>query len=162
MLGYLAGRASERKLRLFACACARRVWSLMTHPCSREAVLVAERFADGTADRRALAAARGTVRADLRGRVRRAVHEDALGETGNRARAEARAAAWAGAWDTARDVLRAAAQDAARDASNAAAVTLCCVWGTSLTKTEEDARQAALLSDLVGNPFAPAPVETSW
>jgi hypothetical protein len=40
----------ERKVRLFACACCRRVWRLLPNPMHREAVAVNERYADGEAD----------------------------------------------------------------------------------------------------------------
>src|SRR4051794_21634947 len=49
MLEFLYGRAGERKLRLFACACCRRVWYLMPDERSRRAVEIMERDADGEA-----------------------------------------------------------------------------------------------------------------
>ena len=49
MLAFLRRRASERKLRLFAVACSRRMLHLVTDDCGRRAVALAERLADGRA-----------------------------------------------------------------------------------------------------------------
>lgn len=46
MLKFLQGKASERKLRLFACACCRSVWHLLTETC-HQAVQAAEQYGDG-------------------------------------------------------------------------------------------------------------------
>jgi hypothetical protein len=60
MLGFLLGKASARKLRLFAVACCRdaRLFGWLAEPRNREAVAVAERFAEGQASAAELEATR--------------------------------------------------------------------------------------------------------
>jgi len=48
MLSYLAGKASERKLRLFACACCRHIWELLPDDANRDLVVAVEDNPDGT------------------------------------------------------------------------------------------------------------------
>jgi hypothetical protein len=91
------GVLDDRTLRLFACFCARQMWHLLTDERSRQAVLVAERFAEGRATREELDAAR----------------DAAMDATW--------AAAGAAAWNAARNAAWAAARNAAWNAVWAAA-----------------------------------------
>ena len=47
LLSHLGPSASKRKLRLFACACCRQIWGLVTEPASRAAVEASEAYAAG-------------------------------------------------------------------------------------------------------------------
>jgi hypothetical protein len=58
MLELLRGKASERKLRLFAIACSRKIWRRLTDARLREAVKIAERFLQGEATDKEIEAAR--------------------------------------------------------------------------------------------------------
>jgi hypothetical protein len=61
MLDYLEARdcLTERKQRLFDCACVRRVWHLLVDERGRKAVEIAEKFADGAAGLEELRQAQG-------------------------------------------------------------------------------------------------------
>src|SRR5207248_10447105 len=61
MLKFL-GAVSERKQRLLACACVRRVWHMLPNARSRKAVEIGERLADGLITAEKLKAVRGGVR----------------------------------------------------------------------------------------------------
>jgi hypothetical protein len=50
MLEFLPGKASDRRLWLFAAACCRRAWSLLIDKRSRQAVEAVENMADGLID----------------------------------------------------------------------------------------------------------------
>ncbi|MCI0459738.1 MAG: hypothetical protein L0Z62_22535 [Gemmataceae bacterium] len=140
MLHYLehfhSSPVSERKLRLFACACCRRIGDHFPDEGHRRAVEVAERFADGLASLSDLEEARRPVwQCIQRATVQGVTH----------------AASWA--------VLRAAGEVRVRDYW--AGVAADALGAVKARRTEQEA-QAALLRDIVGNPFRPALVDPPW
>src|SRR5947209_4235574 len=65
MLEFLRDTASDRKLRLFAVACCRSMFlTVRVNPWDRDAVVTAERFADGLADQDELAEAVASTTSD--------------------------------------------------------------------------------------------------
>lgn len=140
MLVFLRGRPEERKRRLFACACCRFLWRWLTDERSRQALDVAERFADGQASRKELRAAY--------------VAACSVVERTNPADAGFAAIAaclndWAcvagGASITHKAVQMAQAPYTARK-----------------KRLEIENTQAALLRDIFGNPFRTVLVSSSW
>jgi hypothetical protein len=145
LLQFVGPRASSRKLRLFACACCRRIWDLLTDPVHRHAVETSERYADRLATRAELKEARANA-----------------WKCGSRVHVgPARAAAPRGmlreaslAADEIRGVLYARAC--------AGLVPEDQVQAGHTADTSERAAQSALLRDVIGNPFRVAEVDPAW
>ncbi|CAJ3973380.1 bacteriophage protein [Burkholderia pseudomallei] len=100
---------ADRDLRLFAVWCARQVEHLMQDQCSKDALNVAERFANGEATDEERAAARDAARAAARDAAWAtawgAAWAAAGGAAGAAARAAAGAAARAAAWDAQKEMF---------------------------------------------------------
>src|SRR5262245_34824521 len=171
MLEFLRGKATDRKVRLFAVACCRRVWPSLEHEEFREAVRKAESFADGLADRAEMLAAHEKARAifvNLHGKDNGpGAALSASGFPGAPKSFMERVADalddpwWEDEFDKG-DPL-APALVTARHAARAAAD----LQGErnpldSTARIGERREQTALLHCLFGNPFRPRPVTDAW
>ncbi len=142
MLEFLGDRASERKRRLFACACARRALRLQANDLLEEALAIAEQLADGTIPAEARDRALQAVRT-----ARSMQPDDELNRTISAAVQHALDAPAAEAVSNASEcAIRAAIADMRRRRPGSVA---------RVSYTPEHAAQAALLRCLVGNPHHP-------
>jgi hypothetical protein len=149
VLDQCGSAASARKLRLYACGWAARFWRLLGDDRSRDAILTAERFADGLATRSELIAAfnaaEGAFRelpTDFTGRHGKRLKSSKGTQMAKKAAAAARDAANP-AWD-----LRAARRLAQRED----------VLGNARARIA----RCELLRDILGNPFHRVAVADGW
>jgi hypothetical protein len=145
MLNFLQGKGSERKLRLFACGCVRRAWRLLTDT-GRQAVEAAEAYADGMIGTEPLRAARRAAYEPVADAIAAANMTWTLGTPLSPPESAADAALGA-CDDMGSDSGRYIAPLHAAQRAQAALG-----WTGG-----ESAIQAALLRDVLGNPFRPSP-----
>jgi hypothetical protein len=158
-LQFLWGTASERKLRLFACACCRSIWDYIEAPAARRAIEIAERFADGQASKRELADAQRQLAGCLKENPDGVAYD---AETG-----EVRAGLLAAQLVVMPRLSVAMLSEAAAQATNAiAAGAFWHEWndpGSEIDDVyQEEIQQAQLLADIIGNPFRPEEVSRRW
>jgi hypothetical protein len=138
MLEFLRGQMNSRKMRLFACCCCRHIWHRLIDERSRNAVEVAERYAEGL-----------LTHADLK-RAWVAASEALHGPLVTHSGQSGAAIVAKHAADPARSSLAEAVSDAAR------------VGYSQKELDTEKAIQVTLLHDVVGNPFRLVSVTSSW
>lgn len=151
MLEFLGGKAGERKLRLFACGCCRRIWHLLPDQRCRRAVKLAEAFAGGKGGISLLR------RIERVGEYyydnREEVPEERLGyyaggaifQLGQERLATDMIA------DATAGVVACSILDAGGDCSAA-----------DTAKHGESTAQCHLLRDIIGNPFSPVALDPAW
>jgi hypothetical protein len=161
LLNEVGKQLSERKLRLFACACCRRVWPLLGDA-ARRAIIVTEDLIEGSADHEDWIAAWEVLRredneADLE------TTEDAVVDAQAAVMHAVRPLTDRAGW------YQPTGCSWAASASHVAALATVEASGRfqgSLLVTEpwlrERKLQAAVLRDILGNPFRPQSVDPSW
>jgi hypothetical protein len=167
MLEFLRGRAGDRKLRLFAIACCRRIDQLISDQRSREALEFAERHVE-----------RGVLRRKGRAgieRAARAAHIEAYNRMFSFPAGEERAKCLilSNALDAAAQTLSTRLSFAASYASSFSVFAV--AWEAQVAsgidpypdlrdsfKRPEKSQQAHLLRDLFGNPFRPVALGPAW
>jgi hypothetical protein len=157
MLEYLEEHPSDRKLRLFAVACCRRFWShLAQDEVSRQAVEVAEQFAEGAlTDRDCLGRASYAIRPErATDPVLRAVRDTA--------RAAVEWMAGYAATNACHEAFLLAGRAADAEAQERGASTAKARAAERDAMDAERERQVASIRCIFGNPFRPVAVEASW
>lgn len=153
MLFLLHGRVSDRRLRLFACACCRRVWHLLNDGRSRRAIEVVERYADEQADDE-----------DLRLAI---IGAESMAESLAASAATAAEQAQSSAAFAALSVTHSGSRAADYSSSNAVsavfhAATAASAPSAAASRDAERARQVCLLRDIFSYPLRPIAISPHW
>ncbi len=149
---------SQRKQRLFGCACCRRIWHLLTDQRSRRAIVSTERWSEGLVSPQEL----WPICKDAHAAEREAHAEQ------HRSAATAATCISADSWDVSTDTAGDEAASWAADAvgwENATAATSPSnTWGAAQAPAfaAERAEQGRLLRCIFGNPFRPVTLNPSW
>jgi hypothetical protein len=143
MLKHLRSGVSDRKRRLFACACCRKVWRLLPDGYSRAGLEDAERFADGKIGRERMVI----------------VHELTLPASAYQGVDAATSAAFS-AYATTNLSAGSAALHAARHTADAGSEADLANPGGAYS--DQRRNQAILLREIVGNPFRPVALDAAW
>jgi hypothetical protein len=162
LLIFLDTQRFERKLRLFACACCRRITHLLVSQRSRDAVLLGERLADGLATEEEVSLAMADV-------------EDALDAINQGVREFRKWSSVIAAHSAAESTID---PEKPWNTHRAASASACAVaihgWELSggpekavlpesiQWSVEERQHQTKLLSHVIGNPFRPFPAPPEW
>jgi hypothetical protein len=165
MLQFLSAGASERKRRLFACACCYRIWSRLVDERSRAAVETCEGYADGqTTDEslrsahldsgHAFAEAQWAAESDVETTPAKAAIRLGCGADFS--------AEWTADWSAA--TAGVTAREGGHGSHELAPDE---VWeqynpAYLAAETEEAGTQASLLRDIFGNPFRPVAFSPDW
>jgi hypothetical protein len=146
MLEFLQGRTSERKLRLFACACCRSIWHVMTDERCRRAVELSEGCADHRRDEWEILEAWNAIQ----GAINPALHLTNAGRS------------WPALTAEATDPRSPAMEVAEDTASCAREAALQAKRGDMAALREEETAQSDLLRDIFANPFRIVAVGPNW
>ncbi len=154
MLAFLLGKVSDRKLRLFSCACCRRIWRLFNEK-ERKAVEAAENFADGTITWQQLDA------------VWDADGVTAVGHTVDGA--TSKDTRWGADWAATNEIQAAFEREAttlrrpfSSDPAGIRAWAAARLQMRDATQRRENIAQVNLLREIFGNPFRPAIFDPTW
>jgi hypothetical protein len=145
MLEFLRGKGSNRKLRLFACACCRSLFPLIADKYSRQAIKTAERYADGKVSSEKFRFARGSARRSAQAQQRLRRHGSLTAEDH---------ALWA--------VALAVEENVGQIVSLPATINLVTVMAKRSGMIPNTVDEVGFLRHIIGNPFRPCPAPPSW